>query len=145
MKRLLGVDYGRRRIGLAVSDEAQDFAFAHDVLDVRGLEEAVERVAAAARAAEAERVVVGMPVNMNGTRGPMAEEVARFAAALRRHGGLPVECWDERLTTRRAEQVLLEADVSRRKRRAVVDKLAAQQLLQSYLDSRPGREEREGG
>jgi putative Holliday junction resolvase len=81
-------------------------------------------------------IVVGMPLNMNGTEGPMAEEVNRFSKQVSARCGIPVEPWDERLSSYSAQQVLLEADVSRRKRKGLVDKIAAQQILQDYLDSK---------
>lgn len=138
MARVLGIDYGRKRIGLAVSDADETMAFPSDVIELRQTNEAVNRVAEYCRAESIVRIVVGMPVNMNGSRGPMAEEAAKFAEALGKRTGLPVASWDERLTTHSAEQSLLEADLSRAKRKAVRDKVAAQIMLQGYLDSRLG-------
>ncbi|EAR63252.1 Holliday junction resolvase-like protein [Bacillus sp. NRRL B-14911] len=81
-------------------------------------------------------IVVGLPKNMNGTIGPRGEASQFFAGELERLFGLPVVLWDERLTTMAAERVLLEADVSRKKRKKVIDKMAASMILQGYLDSR---------
>ncbi len=138
MARILGIDYGRRRVGLAVSDDADGLSFPLDVLQVRDERDAVSQVVKRCRHEAAARVVVGMPLNMDGTRGPMAEEVARFVTAIADGSGLPVETWDERLTTWSVEEMLIEADVSRQKRKAVRDKLAAQQILQGWLDARGG-------
>ena len=138
MSRILGIDYGRRRVGLAVSDETETFAFPHDVLEVRSVGEAVKRVGECCRREGVARIVLGLPLNMSGTEGPMAAEVREFATAVGRQTGLPVEFCDERLSSYGAEQVLIEADVSRRKRKGLIDKLAAQQILQGYLDGRAG-------
>jgi putative Holliday junction resolvase len=80
-------------------------------------------------------IVVGLPLNMNGTPGPMSQKVDAFVAKLRERMGVPVITWDERLSTMMAERVLLEADMSRRRRKAVRDKVAAQVILQGFLDS----------
>lgn len=136
MTRVLGVDYGRRRIGIAISDEGRFFAFPHDMLEVRSIEDAIRQVAECATRQAVGLIVVGMPLNMNGTEGPMADEVNRFSKQVSARCGIPVEPWDERLSSYSAQQVLLEADVSRRKRKGLVDKIAAQQILQDYLDSK---------
>lgn len=93
------------------------------------------RLAELARQYGIQRWVVGMPRNMNGTYGPRAEMTRAFMALLVEKLGLPVEAWDERMTTMQAERVLLEADVSRAKRRQVIDKMAAAVILQGYLDA----------
>jgi putative Holliday junction resolvase len=85
---------------------------------------------------EAERVVVGLPLNMDGSPGPMAEKVRAFVTGLEAEIAVPVDAWDERLSTRMVERVLLQADVSRAKRKKARDKLAAQVILQGYLDAR---------
>lgn len=85
---------------------------------------------------EVERFVVGLPLNMDGTEGPRAEATRRFVASLEKALGLPVELWDERLSTRAAERTLLEADLSRARRSKVIDQVAAQFILQGWLDSR---------
>lgn len=110
-----------------------------EVIRRRGLDADMARLAEIARLYEVERWVVGMPRNMNGTYGPRSELTRQFIAVLEERLGLPVESWDERLTTVVAERVLLEADVSRAKRRQVIDKMAAAVILQGYLDARQGR------
>lgn len=136
MGRILGVDYGRRRVGLALSDPTAMLATGLETLEVESLGQAATGVARVARERGAVEIVVGFPLNMDGTRGPMADEVAEFARRLADGSGLPVRTWDERLTTGMAERVLLDADLSRQRRKAVRDKLAAQLILQGYLDSR---------
>jgi putative Holliday junction resolvase len=137
MGRILGIDYGTSRVGVALGDEEGIIAFPLAVLEVRGDREAARRVAALCTEHAVSRVVVGMPVNMNGTHGPMADAATRFAERLGRAcPGVSVVTWDERLTSVSAERALLDADMSRSGRRARRDKVAAQLMLQSYLDAR---------
>ena len=136
MNGLLGVDYGHRRLGLAAGDAAGIVATALRTVPVRSVDDAVAAVVAACAETEAEGVVIGLPLNMNGTRGPMARQVEAFAERLRGRLDIPVELWDERLSSSLVERTLLDADLSRRKRKAVRDKLAAQVILQSFLDAR---------
>jgi putative Holliday junction resolvase len=114
-----------------------------EVIRRRSLAEDLARLAEIARQYGIERWVVGMPRNMNGTYGPRAEVSRAFMAELSAKLGLPVEAWDERMTTMAAERVLLEADLSRAKRRKVIDKMAAQVILQGYLDAQQLRRSRE--
>lgn len=136
MGRILGVDYGRRRVGLALSDPTGMLASSLKTLTVTGPKPALAGITAAAREAGAVEIVIGLPINMDGSHGEMAKEVAEFARRLEALAGLPVKLWDERLTSGMAERVLLDADLSRERRKAVLDKLAAQLILQGYLDSR---------
>lgn len=134
MARILGIDYGERRMGVAVSDEAGIIALPLCVVPVRGPRQAADETARLIQEKQAGRVVIGLPLNMNGSRGPAAEAVEQFVAKLRALTALPVETWDERLSSRAAERILVEADVRRAKRKTVIDQLAAQIMLQSYLD-----------
>jgi putative Holliday junction resolvase len=136
MGRILGIDYGERRVGLAVSDPLGTIAMPRSVLTVRDAADALRQVVAACREADAERLVVGLPLNMDGSRGAAVERVEQFVGQLRAALAIPVETWDERLSTSHAERALLEADLSRQRRRQVIDKVAAQVILQGYLDSR---------
>jgi len=133
--KLLGLDYGDRRIGVAVSDIFGWTAQGIEVVQRRDDGSHLQRIAELARLHEVGEVVVGLPKNMNGTIGPRGELCIEFAESLRELLGLPVHLWDERLTTVSAERTLLEADVSRKKRKQVVDKIAAGLILQNYLDS----------
>ncbi|QDH20045.1 Holliday junction resolvase RuvX [Saccharibacillus brassicae] len=133
--KLLGLDYGDRRIGVAVSDVFGWTAQGIEVVQRREDDSHLRRIAELAELHEIGEVVVGLPKNMNGTIGPRGELCIEFAESLRERLGLPVHLWDERLTTVSAERTLLEADVSRKKRKQVVDKIAAGLILQNYLDS----------
>ena len=133
--RILGVDYGQRRIGLAVSDALGITAQPAGTVEVSGPREALAAVDAAAEAHEAAHIVIGLPKSLSGDIGPKARETIRFAAYYQRTSAAPVSLWDERLTTVSAERVLDEAGVSGRRRRGRVDALAAQVMLQSYLDA----------
>lgn len=132
----MGLDYGERRIGVAMSDLFGWTAQGVEVIDQKLVKDAMGRIAELVKEYEVESIVVGLPKNMNGTVGPSGEYCIAFAEQLRQTIALPVQLWDERLTTVSAERALLEADVSRRKRKLVIDKMAAAILLQNYLDSR---------
>ncbi|MEW6448218.1 MAG: Holliday junction resolvase RuvX [Bacillota bacterium] len=133
--RVLGLDVGERRIGLAVSDPLGITAQGLGVLNRGKLNEDVEQLQALVRKYEIEEIVVGLPRALDGGMGPQAQKVAEFASLLEKKG-IKVKFWDERFTTSAAERYLIEADVSREKRRRVIDKTAAVLILQSYLDSR---------
>jgi len=137
--RIGGLDVGDRTIGVALSDELGLTAQGLEVIRRRSLEQDLARLDEIARQYGVVRWVVGMPRNMNGTYGPRAELTRAFMERLAQHSGLPVEPWDERLSTMAAERVLLEADVSRARRRKVIDKMAAAVILQGYLDARAAR------
>ena len=140
--KLLGIDHGERRIGLAVSDETGTLALPLEQIDAQLAECACEHIAALARERGIERIVVGLPRNMDGTYGSAAENVRAFIAELRKFLAAEVVEWDERLSTAQAERTMLEADYSRKRRRAQRDALAAQLILQSYLDSESARSRR---
>jgi putative holliday junction resolvase len=133
--RVMGLDYGERRIGVAMSDLFGWTAQGIEVIDQKVVKDPMARIAELVKEYEVESLVVGLPKNMNGTIGPSGEYCIAFADKLRQTLTLPVQLWDERLTTVSAERTLLEADVSRNKRKLVIDKMAAAILLQSYLDS----------
>ncbi|NCU18288.1 Holliday junction resolvase RuvX [Pallidibacillus pasinlerensis] len=135
--RIMGLDVGSKTIGVAVSD-----AFGWTAQGVKtikideekeqfGLDELHEII----NQYEIEKVVIGLPKNMNGTIGPRGEASIAFAELIKEQFALPVELWDERLSTMAANRILLEADVSRKKRNKVIDKMAAVMILQGYLDS----------
>jgi putative Holliday junction resolvase len=134
--RVLALDLGEKRIGLAVSDPEGLLASGRGVYLRRGLEEDLaylERLVAEEGIGE---VVLGLPQKMDGSLGPEAQGVLNFKALLEERLKLPVALFDERLTTAEAERVLLEADLSRRKRKGVRDELAAVLILQGYLNAR---------
>jgi putative Holliday junction resolvase len=134
--RALGLDYGTKTIGVAVSDGLGLTAQTVTTIRRTNLKADLAALGALVREYEAERFVVGLPLNMDGTEGPRAEATRRFVDALTQTLGLPVELWDERLSTVAAQRTLLEADLSRAKRREVIDQMAAQFILQGWLDAR---------
>ena len=134
--RILAVDLGVARTGLAICDETETLASPLTTICERRDEPRLEKVAQLALEHHAAAIVVGHPKNMDGTCGESAERAARFAEALRDKTGLPVELWDERLTTVSAHGYLNETDTRGKKRKAVVDTVAATIILQNYLDSR---------
>lgn len=134
--KIMGLDYGDRRIGVAVSDAFGWTAQGVEVIERRREGEEFDRLTELVKQHEVEEIVVGLPKNMNGTIGPRGEICMVFAEDLRNRLNLPVHLWDERLTTVSAHRTLLEADLSRKKRKGVVDKMAASLILQNYLDSK---------
>jgi putative Holliday junction resolvase len=135
MKRTLGLDVGDKTVGLALSDGLGITAQGLDTLARKNIETDLAAIASLCAEHEVERLVVGLPLNMDGSEGPRAELTRRFGDKLAARTGLPAEYWDERLTTAEAERVLISADVSRQQRKKVIDKLAAQVILQSWLDA----------
>ncbi len=131
--RVLGLDPGTKRVGVAVSDPLGITAQPRGVLD-GGDPHLMEAIAALAVEVGAERIVVGLPVSLNGSEGPAAIAAREFAAAVGEATGLPVELADERFTSVTAERVLVQAGLSGRRRRAVRDRVAAAVMLQAYLD-----------
>jgi putative Holliday junction resolvase len=131
---VLGLDYGARRIGLAVSDPEGEFAFPAGVLEREGLEKDLEALRLFARERGATRIVMGLPIHMDGHRGPEAEAVCAFSEALAEATGLPVELLDERWTTQEAERALREIEPRGRRRRKELDAAAAAILLRTWLE-----------
>ncbi|MFQ5911714.1 MAG: Holliday junction resolvase RuvX [Nitrospinota bacterium] len=137
--RILAVDLGSRRIGLAISDPLGVTAQPLPTLKAENFDANVEAVAAVAAEHEAKTIVVGLPLRMNGTAGKEARQAERFAEALRERSQLPVHTWDERLTTVASEKSLIAAGHRRKRRRAVIDSAASILILQGFLDSRKRR------
>jgi putative Holliday junction resolvase len=134
---VLGIDLGAKRIGLAVSDESERIALPAGVLESRGRRADFAAIRGLARERGVSRVVVGLPLHMDGRAGPEAEAARAFASALAAELGLPVETLDERWSTVEAERTLREAGQSRKKRRAgAADTLAATLLLRTFLERR---------
>ena len=130
--RVLGVDYGEARTGLAISDVTRFLANGIGNVQGGGLEKTAERVLEAAREQGAVAVVLGLPVNMNGTEGPKAARIRELAALIERE--LPVYLMDERMTTMSAARYLNETNTRGKKRKGVIDTLSAQIILQNALD-----------
>jgi putative holliday junction resolvase len=136
MARIIGLDLGEKRIGVSVSDETMTISTAIDTIAVSGLKDSIRKINHIILAYKAQAVVIGLPLNMNGSKGPQADKALRFAKRLEQCCGCKVLTFDERLTTVQGERVLLSADMSRAKRRRNIDRLASQIMLQAYLDSR---------
>ncbi|MEK5390648.1 Holliday junction resolvase RuvX [Margalitia sp. FSL K6-0131] len=135
--RIMGLDVGSKTVGVAISDE---LGWTAQGIETISIDEdkgkfGFERVKELAGKYKIEKIVVGFPKNMNNTVGPRGEASLSYAEKLKELLGLPVIMWDERMSTMAAERVLLEADVSRKKRKKVIDKMAAVMILQGFLDS----------
>lgn len=135
MACILAIDYGEVRIGLAVSDELEIGANPLSVIKRKTEKEDLAKIEDIIKERNVARVVVGLPLNMNGTEGPMAKAAREFAAKIAKLD-VEVKLWDERLSTRAAESILIEADLSRAKRKKKKDQVAAAWFLQSYLDAK---------
>jgi len=137
MSRIMGIDYGVKRIGVAVSDPLGVTAQPLEVIQRKSVKEDIARIKSLAETGGIVTIVIGFPYNMDGTPGALADEVTAFGDKVKAETGLPVEFYDERMTTLQVDRMLTEeADVSREKRRQVRDKLAASLILQSYLQSK---------
>ena len=133
--RILAIDHGSTRIGVAISDELKMIAQPLEFIPAKPLHGFITRLEELLTEKEVELILVGMPRNMNGTYGPAAEKVEQFVEELKTAFPVPIRTWDERLTSAQANRLLLEDNTRRQKRKESVDKMAAAILLQSYLDS----------
>lgn len=136
--RILGLDYGSKTVGVAVSDALGLTAQGLETIvrkEENKLRQTCARIEALILEYQITAVVLGYPKNMNNTAGDRAQKTEDFKAMLERRTGLPVILWDERLSTRSAERILMESGVRRENRKAVIDKIAAVFILQNYLDS----------
>lgn len=136
--RILGLDYGSKTVGVAVSDPLGITAQGVETIcrkEENKLRKTCARIDELVREYGAERLVLGLPKHMNGEIGERAEQTIKFGEMIKRRTGLPVEMWDERLTSVSAERVLIENKVRREDRKKYIDKIAAVFILQSYLDS----------
>lgn len=133
--RMAGLDVGEKTIGIAVSDLLGITAQGLDTVRRSDTEKDLEIVSEILKSYDVKLIVVGLPKNMNNTLGPSAERAKEFGEILARKTGIAIKYWDERLTTVSAQRALLEGDVSRKKRKKLVDKIAAIMILQNYMDS----------
>jgi putative pre-16S rRNA nuclease len=133
--RILALDYGTKRIGVALSDELGWTAQPLETFERRTLDRDVAHVASLVQTYAVREVVLGFPLQLDGREGPAIQAMRHFAAQLEQGLPVPLVLWDERLTTKAAEDLLIAADVSRKKRKGAVDRVAAAILLQSYLAS----------
>ncbi len=133
--RVLGVDLGGKRIGLAISDPLGYTAQVLDVIQNKSEPDVLRQIGEAVAEHQVVLVVVGLPIKMDGSQGPEAKAAIRFAERLRDSLGISVETWDERLSSVQADRFLAEAEVRGKERKRLQDQLAAQIILQSYLDA----------
>ncbi len=136
--RILAIDHGSTRIGIAISDELKLIAQPLEFIPAEPFAAFLDRLKSLLREKEVELVLVGMPRNMDGSYGPAALKVQEFIAVLKEAITVPIKIWDERLTSVQANRYLIEGNVRRDKRKEKVDKMAAAILLQSYLDAGGG-------
>jgi len=139
--RVMGLDVGSKTVGVAISDE---MGWTAQAIETIAIDEKIkrfgfERIGEIIKEYDVKEIIVGLPKNMNNSIGPRGEASQEFAKSLESLFSIPVKLWDERLSTMAAERILLEADVSRKKRKKVIDKMAAAMILQGYLDSQPMR------
>lgn len=136
--RIMGLDVGTKTIGVAISDEMGWTAQGIETIkiDMDKQITGLDRIEQLANEYNVTKIVVGLPKNMNGTIGPRGEACQQFAELLRKELNMEVSLWDERLSTMAAERILLSGDVSRKKRKKVIDKMAAVMILQGFLDSK---------
>ena len=135
MKRILGIDHGDARIGLAISDELGMLAHPLETLHLAQIADPVTHIAQVVRRDQIAMIILGLPRNMNGTYGPAADKVRAFAEQLKPTVDCPVKLWDERLTSVAAQKALHQSGKNVKNSRAVIDQVAAQLILQGYLDS----------
>lgn len=133
--RWLSIDFGEKRIGIAVSDPLAITAQGVTVIQRnQSIKKDLELIRQMVHTYEVNSIVLGLPKNMNGTEGPVAEKVRRFGALLEKELEIKIIYWDERLSTSSAQRVMIDADVSRKKRKEKIDQVAAVIILQNYLD-----------
>ena len=142
--RILALDHGTKRIGVALSDETATLAQPLEFIPAEPFAKFLDRLRQIAQDRQVGEIVVGLPRNMNGTYGPAAESARKFAAAVGAALGVPVKTWDERLTSVQANRFLIEAGMRREQRKVKADQSAAAILLQSYLDAAAMRSENPG-
>jgi len=133
--RIMGLDFGTKRIGVAISDPGGSMAHPLDTVEVRGDGSHMEQLQTIAREYGISKVVIGLPYNMDGSIGPSGEKVLAWSEQIKGLLGLPVVLWDERLTTSEAHEFLIGLNIKGKKRKHIVDKIAAGIILKDYLES----------
>jgi len=132
--RIMGIDYGEKRIGVAISDPLGITAQGLPTIERTNIQEDIQKILNIIREKEVNEIVVGLPKHMNNMLGEKAQAVLAFVDLIKKHVNIPVNTIDERLSTVRAHRTMLEGDLSRKKRKDRVDMIAAQLILQNYLD-----------
>ena len=134
--RILGVDLGQKRIGLAISDPLGFTAQGLRTLEVTGKKDLIKGLAEVCREYAVEEIVIGLPINMDGSHGPKAQQASALIPELEKELKVPVRTWDERLTSREAGRLMIQEGLSRQKQRMNSDRLAATLILQGYLETK---------
>jgi len=137
--RILGLDYGSKRIGVAVCDELGMTAQGLATIARKNRQQDLEEIARFIRTYNVEKIVIGYPIRLDGTEGIQCEKITKFASLLESAFSLPVIKWDETLSTKEAEEILIRANMRRDKRKNIVDRVAASLILQGYLDDQDRR------
>jgi putative Holliday junction resolvase len=137
--RILSLDYGSKRIGVAVCDELGMTAQGLATIARKNRRKDLEEIAGFIRTYNVEKIVIGYPIRLDGTEGIECEKINKFASLLESTFSLPVIKWDETLSTKAAEEILIRANIARKRRKNIVDKLAASLILQGYLDAQQRR------
>ncbi|MFC1631972.1 Holliday junction resolvase RuvX [Candidatus Omnitrophota bacterium] len=137
--RVLALDVGEKNIGLALSDGLGWTAQGLTTLRRQAIDQDILALKTIITENQVGEIVVGMPINLDGSLGKKAQEVAAFIDNVKKRINLPIKAWDERFSSVQAERVMLEADLSRKKRKKKIDQLAAQLILQNYLDANSGK------
>ncbi|HEY8443473.1 MAG TPA: Holliday junction resolvase RuvX [Clostridia bacterium] len=132
--RVLGIDYGDKRIGFALSDQLRIIASPLEVYNRKSLQQDLEYIKNLIQSNQVDTVVIGLPINMDGTMGERALKTQEFGEQLKRVIDIPIVYIDERWTSKESERILIESNIRREKRKVLVDKVAAQNILQRYLD-----------
>jgi putative Holliday junction resolvase len=134
--RILGIDYGSKRIGLAISDPNETMAQPLATIERKDDNSSVRKIDEIIKKHSIDKIVIGLPVSMSGEIGPQARSVLDFIDHLKKQIDIQIETWDERLSTSMAQRALLDAKTKRSRRKEVIDKIAAAIILQGYLDSK---------
>jgi len=137
MGRILSIDYGEKRIGLAVSDELKITSQPYDTIVNKDIETSIQQITQILKKMDVEKIVIGMPRNLKGSKGKQAEIVENFGKKLEENILIPIEYLDEWFTSKEAKNILIKSKVKTGKNKDKVDKLSAQIILKSYLDSIP--------
>lgn len=132
--RIMGIDYGEKRFGIALSDPVGITAQGLPTIERTSIQEDIKKIINIIQEKEVQEIVLGLPKHLNNTLGDKAKEVLNFIDTLKKHINIPIKTFDERFSTVRANRAMLEGDLSRKKRKERVDMIAAQLILQGYLD-----------
>lgn len=143
--RSMGLDYGDKTIGIAISDIMGWTAQSKAVIRRNNLRDDFAKLKEYIVEYNVEEIIVGLPINMDGTAGNRVDKTEQFVNFLKKRINIPIILWDERLSTKQAESILLEANLSRKKRKKVIDQLAASIILQNYLDTKENKEGESNG